>query len=162
MGNDVVDLWRWNDWTRRQLAPLIESVKPEDLVREHAGGSKSVHRTMEHLLGAQEAWRNRLAGGDPTFRPPELGVDGGAINRAWLASDAAMLELVQGLAGSDWSRRYRWVRRTDQREFEVTFEVVLRHVATHTVHHRSEVTAMLRAFGYEIPSCDYIRYATGV
>jgi uncharacterized damage-inducible protein DinB len=108
-------------------------------------------RRFAHILGAQQTWLQRLAGGAKPEVWPELTLD----------ACASQLEQLRGrwrdllATGGDAGRRISYTNTKGDR-FESTVGEILLHVVLHGAYHRGQIASDLRGAGHEPPLTDFI------
>lgn len=141
-------------WATRQVLEACSRLTPQQFLHRFEMGPGSLHDTTTHILGAQRAWTDLLAGRDPRPRlegtqrsVPELLalLDESASDLAAVAGDHPLDETVTRSRGG---KSYTFARGA-----------VLTHVATHAVHHRAQCLNMLRQLGADpLPAASVLEW----
>jgi len=126
------------------------------------GPGAATPRALEiyaHVLGGEHIWHARIVGAAPTHAVwpaltlgecAALAADNQAAYEALLSSrDDASLE---------WNVHYR---NSAGDAFDSKLSDILLHVALHGMHHRGQVTLLIRDAGCEPAATDYIALARG-
>lgn len=135
-------LFAFDAWANHRVADLLAG-EPERSARSVA--------ILAHIVGAQWLWLRRLGreADDlpiwPTLAPPAVP---GHLERLRPAWDAVLAELDPEKAIEYTnSRGEAWTSRVDD---------VLGHVVLHGMHHRGQISALVREAGGTPPVLDYI------
>jgi uncharacterized damage-inducible protein DinB len=141
----------YNRWANRRV--YADAATLSDAVRKRGVGLffGSVHRTLNHLLVADQIWMRRFTGEGPM---PErldqiLHEDFDALRVAREREDERILAFVTGLQAYDRVITYR---NSSGKSFEQAIGAALTHVFNHQAHHRGQVHAGLTMAGIREPS----------
>ena len=142
---------RYNRWQNDNLDGVADTLSDAERRRERGGWFGSIHKTLSHLLWADQIWMSRFAdvpkpkGGIPesvelypdweSLKAERQSFDRTIIDwadnvgDAWLAADQTY---YSGATKRDWTRP-RWMLVT--------------HLFNHQTHHRGQVHTMLTQAG---------------
>lgn len=138
-------LFAYDDWANREtLASLTAAGAPP-------GSSR---RRMAHILGAEWLWLARLEGRkSPMAVWPELTLEqcDGEIPKL----RAAWAPHLDRLSGAALGRRVAYVNSKGE-PWESAAGDILEHAVMHSVYHRGQIAADLRAAGFEPAYTDFI------
>ncbi len=159
----VRDLYSYSRWATELVLDAAEKLTPEQLHTPGTAGHGSVRDTLVHLMRAQKGWLSWWDGSlsaadayhlrwDPADYP-----DVAALRSLWASLEAQTQAFVGGLTDADLARVYENALPNGQVERLLLSKMML-HVANHGTQHRSEVAAMLTAFGQSPGELDYINY----
>ncbi|MBC7172283.1 MAG: DinB family protein [Polyangiaceae bacterium] len=141
----------YNRWQNENLYGAADALSDAERKRDRGAFFGSIHRTLNHILWADEVWMGRLAAhphpatpvnrsGDrfedwDELRAARVGLDADIV--AWAETlDAAWLAGSPG--GSSSERKTKLLR---------THGFLVMHVFNHQTHHRGQIHAMLTAAG---------------
>ena len=160
---DLQTLFDYGHWADRKLLGVIARLTTEQFCRTVDGSHGShgcVRNTMVHLLSAEWGWINRCGSGPPR---------GAALNPADYPTPESLLDLWEKVAAI--SNQYLAALRDEDLSRVVEFTIagggspwampvgeLLQHAATHGVHHRGQVSLLLRLMGYEPENFDVLLY----
>ncbi len=151
-------LARYHAWASARLLEESLSLLTEDEWRRNGGlFFGSVHRTLNHLLVADNIWWGRFVEG----RSDRIALD------TQLHADRAELGAALMSAANRWAP---WIETLDDAQFEgelvytrgsgeavrLPFAPTLGHVFNHATHHRGQISAALTAMGKSAPEIDWI------
>jgi uncharacterized damage-inducible protein DinB len=156
--NYFASLGRYHVWaTHRLLDAHLKGLSDADWHRDCGLFFRSVHRTVNHLLVADNIWYARFAEG----RSPRIPLD------SELHAERAALCEALGTAVTRWSpwlatlapERYDGelaYTRNNGEEVRIPFAPALGHVFNHATHHRGQLTAALTAMVQPGPEIDWV------
>jgi uncharacterized damage-inducible protein DinB len=113
-----------------------------------------------HILGADLNWLARIQGATPRAPIwPSPGVDDDSVLMA--ETHTAWNAYLATLTDAELARSVHYTNSAGL-EFDSTVEDILLQVLLHAMNHRGQVSAQLRAAGFEPNGTDYIGFARGV
>ena len=151
-----------NHWATRVLLERCQAISPAQFSQRFEIGPGSLHDTFRHIIGAMIRWTDRIGArsvrpsieGDPrTLTTDELLVmlESAAINlrqAVLLAAADPQLDVVMSMEPTHPSGAISFTRRA-----------AILHVLTHGMHHRAQVSNMLRRLGHnDSPDTDVIEW----
>jgi uncharacterized damage-inducible protein DinB len=141
-------LFRYDDWANRETLTSVQAAS--------APPAAAVKR-MAHVLAAEWLWLARLKGETPPLPVwPDLMLsecerEAGRLPAAWRQYLAALPE-------GELSRRVSYVNSKGE-PWESDVADILTHSLMHSVYHRGQIAADLRAAGFEPAYTDFIHAA---
>lgn len=155
---DLLDrMLRHDSWTTEQLLMVAATLNDDQLDRWHHVGHRTIRDTFDHMIWNIECWTDLMRGVDVRTRP---------------ASPASISELSARL--QDGSRELHalarelfdqgrenetFVDHLDSPPREKSFAATILHLATHGMHHRSQLLWMLRRTGLnDLPEGDALSW----
>ena len=161
----IQDLCAYHRWANRRLFDVAAGLGEAACGRE-VGAHFSVPtltRMFAHLYGADWLWLQRWKGTSPTALPGADVVSMAALRAPWDALETEQTAFVDALTAADLDRVVDY-RNTEGLPFHGRLGVLLQHVLTHAVHHRSEIATMLTMISGSPPDTSLLVYhlaATG-
>ena len=155
---DLEDLFDYGHWANRKLFAVISRLTPEQFTRTVDGAHGSVRNTMVHVLSAEWGWLDRCGG-------PKRGSPLNPADYTTAESLAALRDKVEG-----YGRAFLSTLRDEDLARNVEFAIggtekhslpvgeLLHHAANHGVHHRGQVSLLLRLLGYAPENFDLLLY----
>ena len=159
MNEALLDPFRHDAWATRELIGICRGLPPEQLEATAPGTYGSVHRTLHHIISAEDYYRHLLAGVERKWRstdpaPPldELARRAEELAASWEASLTEPFDPDRIVVDEDREGR-----------LEIRAGVLLAQALTHGTDHRTQVLAILTRLGVEHPDLDAWDYgrATG-
>lgn len=141
----------YNQWMNEKIYSCSAQLSDEVRKRDMGAFFGSIHRTLNHLYVADEAWMQRLHGEPVAMKSPaeERLAD---FEELWAArrlldqrisrwADHLTDEFADGVFGF-WSVTY-------QRKIEMPAWAAIVQVFNHQTHHRGQVTTLLKQVGVD-------------
>jgi len=148
-------------WADRTLLEALRHVDQPDLERQAGLAFGSLLGTMVHILEAEQIWLARFLGAAAT---PELTSEqfpdrlrlAMAFEELW-----SQLEFfVASLSEEQVASHLTWTSRQGQ-ELTRLFRHAVFHFVCHAIHHRGQVSSLLRQLGYVPPDIDFLTFSGG-
>ena len=141
---------RYNRWQNENLYGAADGLTDEERHRDRGAFFGSIHRTLCHLLWADQTWMSRFSNSPPPVPLEELA----ALHRDWASLkgrridfDAGIVCWADGLA-SDWlAGTHTHFSPSLGRELSGPRWMVVSHFFNHQTHHRGQVHCMLTQAG---------------
>ena len=142
---DLLDrLLQHDAWTTGQLLLRCEELNDEQLDRGFGIGHGSVRATFEHIIFNMEVWSNLMAGHEPlpADRQQSISAFRNRLDRA----ASTLSPVARDVAARDgWDEM--WLDVLDDPPAMKTYGGAIAHVITHSMHHRAQLSWMLRQLG---------------
>jgi len=157
----VRSLYRFNHWATERVLIAAEGLTPEQWLRPGTAGQGSIRDTLAHQIRAQKGW---LAWWDGSLSAEEAYAirlnatelpDLPALRAAWSEVERATQSFIGRLNDARLEEVYS-TPLPDGSTFRLQLWPMMLHVANHGTQHRSEVAAMLTAFGHSPGDLDLI------
>lgn len=147
---------------RSRLFDWVRTLSGEQYVQEFPHGLKTIQATLTHIASAEWAYGRRLrlepvtAGESPfTIAKVPSFAD---LEQAWTAMAGESRALLEGTTDWEAPLEYRVFPQGPggpALRIRATKLGVALQMATHEIHHRAQVLAMLRQFGVPAQNLDY-------
>ena len=158
---DLATHLRYHVWATRRTLQAVAELSPEEYLRDLQTSHRSVQGTLEHMLGADWGWYERLAGEPPGIAEPledgysifaNLETDYRVLLRKYdlLASFLDDLELALHFAHSEIY--VPWLQASIPK-----WQGVM-NIVSHGTYHRGQIASMVRQLGYEPIETDMMDY----
>jgi uncharacterized damage-inducible protein DinB len=157
----VRSLYDFNRWATERVLDAAEGLTAQQWLAPGAAGHGSIRDTLAHQIRAQKGW---LAWWDGSLSAEQAyGLrlvafelpDREAARAEWAAVERATQTFVDGLSDDALARVYS-TTMPDGSTFRLELWKMMLHVANHGTQHRSEIAAMLTAFGHSPGDLDQI------
>ena len=143
---------RYNRWQNENLYGAADGLTDEERHRDRGAFFGSIHRTMCHLLWADQTWMNRFSNSPPPVSLADLA----ALHREWASLkgrridfDADIVRWADGLASD-------WLAGTPSLGQETSGPrwMFVSHFFNHQTHHRGQIHCMLTQAGVKPADTD--------
>jgi len=154
---DLEVLFDYGHWANRKLFDVISRLTPEQLTRTVDGKHGSIRNTMVHVLSAQWGWIGRCGGPergaplDPADFPTAE-----SLATAWQKVEAHARGFLSTLRDEDLTRNVEFAIGAEKHSMPVG--ELLQHAANHGVHHRGQISLLLRLLGHDPDNFDVLLY----
>jgi len=147
----------YNRWQNENLYVAADRLTDEERHRERGAFFGSIHRTMCHLLWADQTWMSRFS----DMPPPVPLADLVAMHGEWkslksrrIDLDAETMRWAEGLA-ADWLAGVQtYFSPSLGRETSQSRWIFVSHFFNHQTHHRGQVHCMLTQAGMKLGDTD--------
>jgi uncharacterized damage-inducible protein DinB len=155
---DLQSLFDYGHWANRKLFDVVSRLTPEQFTRTVDGSHGSIRNTMVHVLSAEWGWLGRCGGPErgapldpadyPTVEP---------LVATWNKVETYQREFLSELRDQDLDRAVEFVIGGAEKRSMPVGEL-LQHAANHGVHHRGQVSLLLRLLGFMPDNFDILLY----
>src|SRR5262245_17886644 len=155
---DLQDLFDYGYWANRKLFAVMARLTPEQFARTVDGTHGSVRKTMVHALSAEWGWLGRCGGperGDP-LDPADFPTVATLVE-TWDRVEGYVRAFLAALRDEDLARNVEFVIGGSQK-YTMPLGELMQHAANHGVHHRGQVSLLLRMLGYAPDDFDVLLY----
>jgi uncharacterized damage-inducible protein DinB len=155
---DLTTLFDYGYWANGKLFEVMSRLTPEQFTQTVDGSHGSVRNTMVHVLSAEWGWLERCGG--PQRGAPLNPVDYPTVESlaaAWIKVEQLAREFLSTLRDEDLARNVDFTIG-GTRQLSMPVGELLQHAANHGVHHRGQVSLLLRLFGFEPENFDILLY----
>ena len=144
---DLERLYEYHYWANRKLLDSVSQLTPEQFTQTVAGSYGSIRNTLVHVLSAEWGWLDRC-GGPP--RGERLKAEDyptlESVVETWSRVERDMRTFLAGLTEDDLSREVEFAFGNGPRH-SIPVSGLLQHAAVHAVHHRGQVSLLMRMLG---------------
>jgi len=158
--DDLRSRYDYDRWANARLMSVSERLTPEEFTREIGGGKGSVRNTLVHILSAESGWLARCGGPErgPKLNPQDFPTLA-SVKDAWKQVDQHMIDFLATLSDEDLQRTIAFSLDGPE-PLKMPLGEMMEHAANHAVHHRGQVSLILRMLGQEPGDIDLlIHYA---
>lgn len=155
---DLEILFDYGYWANRKLFAVMSQLTPEQFTQTVDGSHGSIRNTMVHVLSAEWGWLSRCGGPDrgaplnsadfPTFD---------SLLAVWNKVESHLRDFLFRLRDEDLVRSVEFTIGGGEKRSMPVGEL-LQHAANHGVHHRGQVSLLLRLLGCNPEDFDILIY----
>ena len=156
--DDITELFDYCYWANGRLFEALARLTPEEFTRTVGGSYGSIRNTLVHALSAEWGWLDRCGGPprgaklDP-MRYPTVA----SLVETWMNVERQMRAFLATLGDEDLAREVRFTLGGSVEQVMLLGHL-LRHAAVHGVHHRGQVSLLLRMLGHAPGNVDMLMY----
>ena len=142
---------RYNRWQNQNLFGVADHLSDEERRRERGAFFGSIHKTLSHLMWADQLWMSRLA----NARAPEGGIpqsvslypDWTPLRDKRAAFDGGIIDWADRQDEASLAGDLTWYSALAKRELGKPKWLLVTHMFNHQTHHRGQVHCMLTQAG---------------
>jgi uncharacterized damage-inducible protein DinB len=155
---DLERLFDYSYWANQKLFAVMVQLTPEQFTQPLADNHGSIRNTTVHILSAEWGWLDRCGGrARGAALDPNNFQTVATLIESWHQVEGHVRTLLSALRDEDLSRIVEFViGGTEKRALPLG--QLLQHAANHGVHHRGQVSLLLRLRGYAPDNFDIILY----
>ena len=156
--DEIKRLFAYHYWATHKLLEVVGALTPEEYSREVAGTYRSVRNTLVHTLSAEWGWLDRC-GGWP--RGEKLNPDQYPTPQSLIDQWAKVEDKVNEFLADTTPEQLNGVVEfaIGSTNFKQERGQLLRHATTHAVHHRGQVSLLIRELGRTPGNFDLLFYS---
>ena len=145
----------YNRWQNENLYGAADGLTDEERHRERGAFFGSIHRTMCHLLWADQTWMSRFSDAPPPVPLADLWrcTRLASLKSRRIDFDAEIVRWAEGLA-ADWPAARYVLSPSLGRETAQPRWLFVSHFFNHQTHHRGQIHCMLTQAGMKPADTD--------
>jgi uncharacterized damage-inducible protein DinB len=150
----------YNAWANARLYESAAQLSDVDYRANRGAFFKSVHGTLNHMLGADQFWMHRFTGQGvfPAALEAILFDNFEALKVARIAMDERITSFVETLDDAKLTSIISYTPVSNPAPVNALLAPNLDHFFNHQTHHRGQIHALLTGLGLDAPSLDLVRY----
>jgi len=155
---DLERLYDYHYWANRKLLGVVSQLTPEQFTQSVAGSYGSIRNTLVHVLSAEWGWLERCGGerrGDRLNPDDYPTIE--SLEQAWTRVEQCLREFLSRLEDADLAREVEFSLSGGPRHTLAVGEL-MQHEMIHAVHHRGQVSLLLRELGFTPGNFDMLMY----
>ncbi len=148
----------YGHWANRKLFAVLPQLSTAQFTEPFAGDHGSIRNTLVHMLSAEWGWLERC-GGPKRGAPLEADsyLTATAVMGAWTQQESRVREFLSTLRDADLARPIEFSLAGGPKQILPLGEL-LEHAANHGVHHRGQISLLLRLRGFAPENFDILFY----
>jgi uncharacterized damage-inducible protein DinB len=156
---DVIrSLYQYNAWANHRILIAVSNLTAEQFLARAGSSYPSVRDTLVHTMSAEWIWLSRWKGSSPSAMFgatdfPKLQ----SIQTRWKTIEAETQQYIDQLNPSQLAEVVSYINTSDEKWAYPLWQQMI-HQVNHATQHRSEVAAILTAFGCSPGDLDYLVY----
>lgn len=133
-----------NDWAMQRVLEACERLNSDALDRTFEMGMGTIRATLHHLWAAERVWLDRWRRSpQPRFADPEPRVPREELSERLRTLASERDAFIAGCGPEDLRQRIAFRNRAGE-PFEMPLGDMVLHVANHGIHHRAQISNMIR------------------
>lgn len=146
----------YNGWANKQLFDVVAALSESEYRQDAGLYYKSIHATLNHLLGNDRLWMKRFTGEGDHPKTPDtiLYLALADLRLARIHEDARILGWLEGLTIAEITGRFIYHNMSDMRTISQRLAPALAHMFNHQTHCRGQVHAALTMLKRQAPDLD--------
>src|SRR5262245_30388699 len=159
---DLQALFDYGYWANRKLFAVMARLTPEQFTRTVDGTHGCIRKTMVHALSAEWGWLGRCGGRPERGAPldPNDFPTAATLVETWGRVEGYVRAFLSALRDEDLARNVEFVIGGSEK-YTMPLGELMQHAANHGVHHRGQVSLLLRLLGYAPDDFDVLLYHAG-
>lgn len=155
---DLITLYDYSYWANRQLMASLDRLTEEEFIRIIGGGHNSIRETLVHMMSAEWGWLGRCGGPPrgPRLNPADFPTIH-SVRQTWETIEGHVRLFLDSLSDGDLQRTVSYRNDRDE-ELTMRLGELMHHAANHGVHHRGQISLMLRMLGKPPKDIDLLIY----
>jgi uncharacterized damage-inducible protein DinB len=156
--DELRTLYDYGYWANRQLSAVLSELTAEEFTQPVAGGHASIRNTLVHAMSAEWGWMDRCGG--PRRGAALVPADYpsvAALTARWREVETSVRGFLATLHDDDLERVVEFSLGGGPVQAMRVGEL-MRHGAVHGVHHRGQVSLLLRSLGHAPGNFDMLEY----
>ena len=154
---EMKTLYEFAWWTRDRLLSAAAGMTDEEFGRDNGFTYHSIRGILVHALEAEMIWGSRFRGEERPELPGDSITSVDALRGAVGSRRAKLRDFLDGLTEESLAAEFTTRRRSGE-ELKTPLWVLLTHVVTHGMQHRSEAAEALTLVGRSPGSIDLTTY----
>ncbi|HSB13624.1 MAG TPA: DinB family protein [Bryobacteraceae bacterium] len=155
---DLQALYDYCYWANEKLLDVVAQLTPEQFTQSVGGSYGSVRNTLVHVLSAEWGWLDRCGGvkRGPALVATDYPTVTALVDR-WRQVEAYVREFLSSLSDEDLSRIVTFSLGSGQK-YANRLGDLMHHAAIHGIHHRGQVSLLLRSLDQVPGNFDILLY----
>lgn len=156
--SDLITMYDYNYWANGRLMATLERLSEDEFTRTIGGGHDSIRRTLVHIMSAEWGWLGRCGGPPrgPSLNPSDFPTVE-SIRDRWDKIENNVRRFLARLSDADLENKVSYCNDVGD-ELWMPLGELMQHAANHSVHHRGQISLMMRMLGHAPEETDLLLY----
>ena len=155
--DEVMTLYEFAWWTRDRLLSAAAGMTDEEFGRDNGFTYHSIRGILVHALEAEMIWGSRFRGEERPESPGDSIKSVESLRARWADEERKLRDFLEGLTEESLAAEFTTRRRSGE-DLKTSLWLLLTHVVTHGMQHRSEAAEALTQVGRSPGSIDLTTY----
>ncbi len=156
---DIHNMYEFNYWAKSRIISIIETLTPEQYVKDFGSSHGGIHGTLVHSMGAEEIWLKRWRGTSPSslYEPKDFPTFDD-VNNHWDMVEHEMMGFCHMLKSDNDITKVITYKDMKGNEYSQPLYQMMQHLVNHSSYHRGQIVTMLRLLGVKPIGTDMIMF----
>ncbi|HKA21126.1 MAG TPA: DinB family protein [Blastocatellia bacterium] len=155
---DLEALYDYGYWANKRLFEVLSQITPEDFTRQVAGTPASIRNLLVHAMSAEWGWLSKCGGPERGSRlEPNDYPTVDSVIETWSKVETWVRAFLSTLKDKDLDRQIAFTNERDESR-SLPLGSIMQHAANHSVHHRGQISLLLRMLGKAPGNIDILIY----
>ncbi|HET9440126.1 MAG TPA: DinB family protein [Longimicrobiales bacterium] len=146
----------YHHWATSRLLGALSALPADALDRPVGGSFGTLRGLLQHILGTEEVWLERLRGHSPSALPDLTSFNAVSdFQAAWGAVQTEQHIFISGLGSEQFEAPISYINFRGE-AWAYPLDAVLLHLVNHGTYHRGQLAHVLRQLGQTAPATDYL------
>ena len=155
---DLEELYDYGYWANKRLFEVLSQIPTEDFTRQVDGSPASIRNLLVHSMSAEWGWLSKCGGPERAARlEPNNYPTIDSVIETWIKVETWVRSFLSTLNDQDLNRQIAFTNEQgDSRS--LSLGSIMQHAANHSVHHRGQISLLLRMLGKPVGNIDILIY----
>ena len=159
---ELTHLLAYHHWPTTRLLGALGRLPADALAQPIGGSFGTASGLLQHILGAEAVWMQRLRGHSPPAFPDLTSCRSASdFQAAWNAVQTEQHTFISGLTNEQIPVPVRYVNFRGE-TWTYPLDAVLVHLMNHGTYHRGQLAHVIRQLGETPPATDYLVFVNEI
>jgi len=155
---DLEELYDYGYWANKRLFEVLSQITLEDFTRQVDGSPASIRNLLVHSMSAEWGWLSKCGGPERSSRlEPNDYPTIESVIETWSKVENWVRAFLSTLRNQDLDRQIAFTTERGESR-SLSLGSIMHHAANHSVHHRGQISLLLRMLGKPPGNIDILFY----
>jgi uncharacterized damage-inducible protein DinB len=155
---DLEELYDYGYWANKRLFEVLSQITLEDFTRQVDGSPASIRNLLVHSMSAEWGWLSKCGGPERSSRlEPNDYPTIESVIETWSKVENWVRAFLPTLKNQDLDRQIAFTTERGESR-SLSLGSIMHHAANHSVHHRGQISLLLRMLGKAPGNIDILIY----
>jgi len=155
---DLEEFYDYGYWANERLFEVVSQITPEDFTRQIDGSPASIRNLLVHSMSAEWGWLSKCGGPERSSRlEPNDYPTIDSVIETWTKVEKWVRAFLSRLKNQDLDRQIIFANERGESR-SLSLGSIMHHAANHGVHHRGQISMLLRMLGKAPSNIDILVY----
>ena len=156
---DIHNLYEFNYWAKSRILGIVETLMPEQYMKDMGSSHGGVHTTLFHIMGAEEIWLKRWKGISPAvFSKADDYPSYESLKQHWDIVEHEMMGFCHMLKSNEDILKVITYKDLKGNAYSQPLYQLMHHLVNHSSYHRGQIVTMLRQLGVKPIGTDMVGF----